>query len=108
MITKDNIITYAYKGIASLVYTIFRKKDKIHDLFLEQDVFKEEYQSPAAKKRQKDYNNDIKKETFEYKIKTKDGRFVRSLSEKIILDYFFDHFTRVVYEKTIPYINMIM
>ena len=38
-------------------------------------------------------------------IKTKDGRFVRSLSEKIILDYFFDHCTRVVYEKTIPYIN---
>ena len=39
------------------------------------------------------------------KIKTKDGRFVRSLSEKIILDYFFDHFTRVVYEKTVPYVN---
>ena len=39
------------------------------------------------------------------KIKTKDGRFVRSLSEKIILDYFFDHYIRVVYEKTIPYIN---
>lgn len=39
------------------------------------------------------------------KIKTKDGRFVRSLSEKIILDYFFDHYTRVVYEKTISYIN---
>ncbi len=39
------------------------------------------------------------------KIKTKDGRFVRSLSEKIILDYFFDHFTRVIYEKTIPYTN---
>ena len=38
-------------------------------------------------------------------IKTRDGRFVRSLSEKIILDYFFDHCTRVVYEKTIPYIN---
>ena len=39
------------------------------------------------------------------KVKTKDGRFVRSLSEKIILDYFFDHYVRVVYEKTIPYIN---
>ena len=39
------------------------------------------------------------------KVKTKDGRFVRSLSEKIILDYFFDHFTRVVYEKTISYVN---
>ena len=38
-------------------------------------------------------------------IKTKDGRKVRSLSEKIILDYFFDHFIRVVYERTIPYIN---
>lgn len=37
--------------------------------------------------------------------KTKDGRTVRSLSEKIIIDYFFDNFIRVVYEKTIPYIN---
>ena len=39
------------------------------------------------------------------KVKTKDGRFVRSLSEKIILDYFFDHFIRIIYEKTVPYIN---
>lgn len=39
------------------------------------------------------------------KIKTKDGRLVRSLAEKIILDYFFDNYIRVVYEKTIPYIN---
>lgn len=37
--------------------------------------------------------------------KTKDGRLVRSLSEKIILDYFFDNYIRVVYEKSIPYIN---
>ena len=37
--------------------------------------------------------------------KAKDGRFVRSLSEKIIIDYFFDNFIRVVYEKAIPYIN---
>lgn len=39
------------------------------------------------------------------KIKAKDGRKVRSLSEKIIIDYFFDNFIRVVYERTIPYIN---
>ena len=39
------------------------------------------------------------------KVKTKDGRFVRSLSEKIILDYFFDHFIRVIYEKTVSYTN---
>ena len=38
-------------------------------------------------------------------IKTRDGRFVRSLSEKIILDYFFEHCIRVVYEKTVPYTN---
>lgn len=37
--------------------------------------------------------------------KAKDGRFVRSLSEKIILDYFFDNYIRIVYEKTIPYKN---
>ena len=37
--------------------------------------------------------------------KTKDGRSVRSLSEKIIIDFFFDNFIRVVYEKTIPYVN---
>ena len=37
--------------------------------------------------------------------KAKDGRKVRSLSEKIIIDFFFDNFIRVVYEKTIPYIN---
>lgn len=37
--------------------------------------------------------------------KTKDGRNVRSLSEKIIIDYFFDNYIRVIYEKTIPYIN---
>lgn len=37
--------------------------------------------------------------------KTKDGRSVRSLSEKIIIDYFFDNYIRAVYEKAIPYIN---
>ena len=37
--------------------------------------------------------------------KAKDGRYVRSLSEKIIIDYFFDNYIRVVYEKTIPYIS---
>lgn len=37
--------------------------------------------------------------------KAKDGRFVRSLSEKIILDYFFDNYIRVIYERTIPYVN---
>ena len=29
MITKDNIFTYAYKGLAALILSIFRKKDKV-------------------------------------------------------------------------------
>ena len=29
MITKDNVITYSYKGLAALVYVIFGKKEKI-------------------------------------------------------------------------------
>ena len=37
--------------------------------------------------------------------KAKDGRRVRSLSEKVIIDYFFDNYIRVVYEKSVPYIN---
>lgn len=37
--------------------------------------------------------------------KAKDGRRVRSLSEKIIIDYFFDNYIRVVYEKSVPYVN---
>lgn len=39
------------------------------------------------------------------KIKARDGRKVRSLSEKIIIDYFFDNYIRVIYERTIPYVN---
>lgn len=76
--TKDNVLTYSYKGLAALIYSLFRKKDKIHDLFFEQDVFEEEYQSPAAKKRQKDLDNDIKKETFQYKVKGKNGKVTTS------------------------------
>ena len=37
--------------------------------------------------------------------KAKDGRRVRSLSEKVIIDYFFDNYIRVVYEKSVPYTN---
>ena len=33
MITKDNVITLAYKGLAALILSIFRKKDKIKALF---------------------------------------------------------------------------
>ena len=38
MITKDNIFTYAYKGLAALILSIFRKKDKVKDLFFEEDI----------------------------------------------------------------------
>ena len=41
MITKDNIFTYAYKGLAALILSIFRKKDKVKDLFFEEDIVDE-------------------------------------------------------------------
>lgn len=39
------------------------------------------------------------------KITCKDGRKVRSRAEKIIMDYFFDNYIRVIYERKIPYTN---
>ena len=41
MITKDNVITLAYKGLAALIFSIFRKKDKIKALFIEEEVVDE-------------------------------------------------------------------
>ena len=47
MITKDNVITYAYKGLAALIYTIFRKKDKIKELFFEEDVVADNFKTAS-------------------------------------------------------------
>ena len=39
MITNDNIITYAYKGLASLVYLILRKNKMLRKLYWDTYLF---------------------------------------------------------------------
>ena len=69
MITDDNIITYAYKGLAALFYTIFRKKDKIKGLFYEENVFDDHVKS--NNNRLEEASNkalDLDKMDFKYKL----------------------------------------
>ncbi len=76
MITSDNIITLAYKGLAALIYSIIGKKEKIKDLFFEEDVFDESVLSASEKiKRAKEEKVlDIDKITFKYKYKLPNGK----------------------------------
>ena len=73
MITKDNVFTLAYKGLASLIYGILRKKDKIRELFIEEDVFEDSVKSHEAKKRAESHL-DLEKITFRYKYKNQRGK----------------------------------
>ena len=75
MITDDNIITYAYKGLAALFYTIFRKKDKIKGLFYEENVFDDHVKS--NNNRLEEASNkalDLDKMDFKYKYKLPNGK----------------------------------
>ena len=73
MITKDNVITYSYKGLAALVYVIFGKKEKIKELFVEENVFEDTLDSNVTRlKKASDALGDLKKIPFRYKIDVKD------------------------------------
>ena len=79
MITKDNVITLAYKGLIGLIYLIFRKKDKIRSLFLEEDYFEGLSLTTTEKTRKnKELKNSIdpnlKKIPFIYKYKAANGK----------------------------------
>ena len=65
MITKDNIVTLAYKGFAAIFYGILRKKNKIRELFIEENVFDDSILSNQEKmKRKVDSTLDIEKIPF--------------------------------------------
>ena len=49
MVTKDNVITYAYKGLAALVYLIFGKKEKIKELYFEEDVIADNFKTTSGR-----------------------------------------------------------
>lgn len=74
MITKDNIITYAYKGLASIIYTILRKKDSIKELFFEENVFEDSVMSNSDRLSKARENIELDKITFKYKYKLPSGK----------------------------------
>ena len=76
MITKDNVITYAYKGLASLIYTLIGKKDKIRELFFEEDVFDGVVVSneERLKRAREDAIGNMDKIAFKYKYKLPNGK----------------------------------
>ena len=75
MITKDNIITYAYKGLASLILTIIGKKDKIKDLFFEEDIFKDVKRNTTRLEEASNAMALMEKFPYQYKYKKKNGKF---------------------------------
>lgn len=77
MITNDNVITLAYKGLAALILSIFRKKDKVKELFFEEEVMDDSVRSQESKRKIQESFLDQDKETFSYKYKDKKGK-VRS------------------------------
>lgn len=73
MITKDNILTYSFKGLASLILLLIGKKDKIKELFYEEDVFEENLKLTNRVKKD-DMFDKMDKIPFVYKIKLKNGK----------------------------------
>ena len=74
MITKDNVITLAYKGLAALIFSIFRKKDKIKALFIEEEVVDENLKTMTNRLDKASIDKDQDKITFKYKTKLKNGK----------------------------------
>ena len=74
MITKDNIFTYAYKGLAALILSIFRKKNKVKNLFFEEDIVDENLKLMTNRLDKAAANKGQDKITFKYKTKDKNGK----------------------------------
>ena len=75
MITKDNVITYSYKGLAALICLIFGKKEKIKELFVEEDVFEGSLETNTSRlKKASDALGDLKKIPFRYKYRDINGK----------------------------------
>ena len=74
MITKDNIITYAYKGFASIIYSILRKKNSIKELFFEENVFDDSIKSNNERLKKASETIELDKISFKYKYKLPNGK----------------------------------
>ena len=72
MITKDNIL--AYKGLAGLIYLIIGKKDKIRDLFFEEDIFKDVKRNTTRLEEASNAVQELEKNPYRYKYKKPNGK----------------------------------
>lgn len=80
---KENILTYFYKGLASTIYFLFGKKDKIKELFVVEDQKINLNTTSIANqfeeiKQERQEMLDMPKITFKYKAKSKDGKIINS------------------------------
>ncbi len=74
MITKDNIFTYSYKGLVGLIFLIMGKKDKIKDLFIDEDIFKDVKRNTTRLEEASNAVAEMEKKPYRYKYKTPDGK----------------------------------
>ncbi len=74
MITKDNILTYSFKGLMALIFTIFRKPEKIRDLFYEEDIFEDVKKNTTRLEEASNQIAEMEKVPFVYKYKLKNGK----------------------------------
>lgn len=79
---KDNILTYFYKGLASTIYFIFGKKNKISELYAKEEkinlnttVYAEQVEQVKSERQEM---LDMPKISFKYKARNKDGKVVNS------------------------------
>lgn len=87
---KDNILTYFYKGLASTIYFLFGKKEKIDTLFVADKeinlntTYYADKQSQVRSERQEML--DIPKITYKYKAKNSEGRIINSTFDAYNID----------------------
>lgn len=99
MITKDNVLTYAYKGIAALIYSIFRKKDKIKELFFEEDVVNENFKITSNRlEKASEGVGDYEKKSFRYKYKEKNGKIIKGTFDAYNIEQAKNYLTNEGYE----------
>ncbi len=76
MITKDNIFTYSYKGIASLIYLLIGKREKIRELFFEENVFEDVKRNQTRLEKASEAMAEFEKLPFKYKVKNQAGKVI--------------------------------
>lgn len=87
---KDNILTYFYKGLASTIFFLTGKKEKIDSLFIAEEKINLNTTAYVDKANQvrseRQEMLDMPKITFKYKARTKDGKIINSTFDAYNID----------------------